>query len=101
MHGCSKLFARLVPMIVSGSQIVLLADPGFGSLMRKNIDLEVRQPALVRLADTSIAFTGKAASKEYQPVLESLLSTLETEIVSHEKTLQKKQSPKEAEWTLY
>ena len=52
-------------------------------------------------ADTSIAFTGKAANPDYQPVLESLLSTLETEIVSHEKTLQKKQNSKEAEWTLY
>ncbi|HYI96943.1 MAG TPA: hypothetical protein VEX68_25595 [Bryobacteraceae bacterium] len=101
MHGRSKSFARLVSAIIFGSPIVLLADPGFGSLRRKNIDLEVRQPALVRLSDTSIAFTGKVASKEYQAVLESLLSTLETEIVSHEKTLQKKQSPKEAEWTLY
>ena len=45
--------------------IPTLADPGFGSIRKKTIDLQVRQPALVRLANTSVAFTGKVANPEY------------------------------------
>jgi hypothetical protein len=78
----------------------LIAAPGWG-LRRRNINLEVRQPAMVRLSDTSIAFSGKAANPEYQTVLQSLLTTLETEIVAHDKTLIKKEKPNDAEWTLY
>jgi hypothetical protein len=93
--------AFVLATVICILELPLQADPGFGTIRKKSITLEVRQPALVRLANTSIAFTGKSANPEYQTVLQSLLSTLETEIVSHEKTLIKKQDPKAAEWTLY
>ena len=32
------------------------ADPGFGLLKKKKVTLQVRRPAAVRLANTSIAF---------------------------------------------
>ena len=83
------------------TQATLSAGPGFGTIRKKTINLEARQPAVVRLADTSIAFSGKAANTEYQPVLQTLLATLQTEILSHEKSLVIKPDPKEAEWTLY
>lgn len=79
----------------------LWAGPGFSALHRKTINLEVRKPALVRLADTSIAFTGKASNPEYQSVLQSLLTTIATELVKHENSLVAKPDPKQAEWTLY
>jgi hypothetical protein len=77
-----------------------MGGPGFGTLRRKYIELKTRQPASVRLFNTSIAFTGSSTNREYTPVQESLLATLETELVSNEKTLVKKNSPHEAEWTL-
>src|SRR5450432_1659473 len=77
-----------------------MGGPGFGTLRRKYIELKTRQPASVRLFNTSIAFTGRSTNRDYTPVQESLLATLETELVSNEKTLVKKNSPHEAEWTL-
>ncbi len=78
----------------------LLAKPGF-PMMRKNVvQLRTRQPALVRLADTTVAFIGGATNPEYSPVEASLLATLETELLKNENTLIKKSSPAEAAWTL-
>jgi hypothetical protein len=77
-----------------------VAGPGFGTMRRKYIELKTRQPASVRLFNTSIAFTGSSTNREYTPVQESLLATLETELVSNEKTLVKKNTAHEAEWTL-
>ena len=76
----------------------LLGDAGFGTIRKKKITLQVRQPALVRLANTSIAFTGRSTNPEYLPVQESLLAILSTELLSNEKTLQVKQNPAEANW---
>src|SRR6185295_4881578 len=77
---------------------ILLAGPGFG-LVKKRIELQTRQPAVVRLANTSIAFTG-APAPMYPTVMESLLATLETELISNERTLVKKKTAAEADWGL-
>ena len=66
----------------------LLGDAGFGTIRKKKITLQVRQPALVRLANTSIAFTGRSTNPEYLPVQESLLAIYSTELLSNVKTLQ-------------
>lgn len=82
------------------AQSILVGDPGFGTLLRKKkVDLEIRQPAAIRLANTSVAFTGSVTSPAYASVRDSLLATLETEILGNEKTLVKK-SPGEADWVL-
>ncbi len=83
------------------SQYIALAGPGFSTLHKKTIHLEVRKPALVRLANTSVAFQGAATNHEYQPVLVSLLTMLGTEIVKNEKTLVLKSNIRDADWTLY
>lgn len=77
-----------------------LAKPGFPMVRKKVVQLRTRQPALVRLSDTTIAFVGGATNPEYSPVEASLLETLETELLRNEKTLVKKGSPAEAAWTL-
>jgi tetratricopeptide (TPR) repeat protein len=84
---------------VFGAQAPLLGAPGFGTLRKKVIQLQVRRPAVVRLANTSIAFRGKVANPEYAPVLASLEATLETQLVSNERTLVKKPVDA-AEWVL-
>jgi tetratricopeptide (TPR) repeat protein len=86
---------------ILGPQTVMLAGPGFGGIggmRKKKIDLQTRQPALVRLANTSIAFTGSSTNPEYTPVQGSLLATLETQLIGNEKTLLRKNNPSEAEW---
>jgi hypothetical protein len=65
-------------------------DPGFGTLRKRKLDLSVRQPAKVRLANTSFAVNGSVTSPDYMPVLESLTATLETELLANEHTLIKK-----------
>lgn len=75
------------------------AAPGFGTLRKKGVELNVRQPAAVRLANTSIAFEGKSSNREYTPVQESLLATLSTELLKNEKTLVRG-APAEAQWML-
>jgi hypothetical protein len=75
----------------------LWAGPGFGTIRKNRIELQTRQPAVVRLADTSIAFTGSAA-RQHGDVEEILLATLETELLSNEKTLVKKNTAAEANW---
>ncbi len=80
---------------------VALAGPGFSTISRKHISLEIRKPGQIRLANTSVAFSGNVTNPQYQPVLASLLTTLATEIVKNEKTLVVKATPKEAEWTLF
>ena len=94
---------RILPAIATAlivlTAVPLLADPGFGVIRKRKIDLNVRRPALIRLANTSIAFRGNVANKEYSPVLGSLEATLETELVSNERTLVKKPAG-EAEWVL-
>jgi hypothetical protein len=59
---------------------LLFGDPGFGSLHKRKIDLSIRQPAAVRLANTSFAVTGSSTNPAYVPVQESLTATLETEL---------------------
>ncbi len=86
-----------------GITIILLpsglrADPGFGTLRKKKLDLQIREPAVVRLANASIAVTGSADRANTQ-VLESLLPTLETELLSNEKTLVKR-APPEADYVI-
>lgn len=68
---------------------LLCADPGFGTLRKKKLELEIRQPAVVRLANTSFAVAG-SADRAYQQALDSLMPTLETELLANEKTLVKK-----------
>jgi hypothetical protein len=74
-------------------------DPGFGTLRKRKLDLSVRQPAAVRLANTSFAVNGSSTDKSYMPVVESLNATLETELLANEHTLVKKPVG-EAAWVL-
>jgi hypothetical protein len=92
---------RLALLVLLGSPSFVCADPGFGGIRKKSINVDVRKPAAVRLTDTSIAFTGNVSNTEYASVLESLRTTMETEVISNERTLIKKNDPKEAEWTLF
>jgi tetratricopeptide (TPR) repeat protein len=78
----------------------MMGRPGFSMLRKKVIELQTRHPAVVRLSDTSIAFTGGATNPEYAPVEASLLETLETELLKNEKSLMKKSTSVEADWTL-
>ena len=97
--GYARKVSALVIAVLS-AHAVLWGDPGFGSLRKKKINLPVRQPAAVRLANASIAFTGSPSSPAYARVQENLLTTLETEMLGNEKTLVKKANPAEAEWVL-
>jgi hypothetical protein len=81
------------------SEIPLGADPGFGLLKKRKVTLQVRRPAPVRLANTSIAFITKEANANYRAVSAPLEATLETELVSNERTLVKK-GPADADWTI-
>jgi hypothetical protein len=97
-------YSRTIPAAVAaiailGLDAVLLADPGFGSIRKRKINLQVRRPAVVRLTNTTIAFRGGATSPQYQPVVPTLQATLETELVSNDRTLVKRPQP-EAAWTL-
>ena len=99
--GISAALRRLV---LAGGLLCLLAgvglsDPGFGTVRKRKIDLSIRQPAAVRLANTSFAVTSSSTNPGYLPVQESLTATLETELLSNEHTLVKK-SPGEAAWVL-
>jgi len=78
----------------------LWAGPGFGTFRKKSLELQTRQPALVRLSDTTIAFRGSSTNAEYKPVEGSLIATLETALVANEKSLVKKENPNDAEWVL-
>jgi len=75
----------------------LWAGPGFGTIRKNKIELQTRQPAVVRLADTSIAFSG-AATRQYGDVEENLLATLEAEMLANERTLVKKNTAAQADW---
>ena len=97
--GYVRKVSALVTAILA-VHAVMFGDPGFGSLRKKKISLPVRQPGAVRLANTSIAFTGSSSSPAYARVQDSLLTTLETEMLGNEKTLVKKTSSAEAEWVL-
>jgi hypothetical protein len=68
--------------------------------LRKKIQLQVRQPATVRLANTSVIIKGAVTSPEYAPVQGSLVERLESELHRNEPTLQKPSDPVAAEWTL-
>jgi hypothetical protein len=89
----------VVSLTVLTSQTSLLADPGFGLLKKRKVSLEVRRPAAVRLANTTIAFRSRVANQGYAPVAGTLEATLETELVSNERTLVKKPAG-EAAWTV-
>ncbi len=91
--------ALMVGITILAVPTLLFADPGFGTLRRKVMDLRTRRPALVRLANTSLALRSNASDPQYQNALASLVATLETELLSNEKTLVKKPEG-QAEWTL-
>jgi hypothetical protein len=92
--GYAQRVSALVIAVFS-AHAVLWGDPGFGSLRKKKISLPVRQPAAVRLANSSIAFTGSPSSPAYARVQENLISTLETEMLGNEKPwLRKRIRPK-------
>jgi len=93
------LVAGLILCTLIASDTVLLADPGFGRLKKRKVTLQVRRPAAVRLANTSIAFRTGVANQSYSAVAAPLAATLETELVSNERTLVKK-SPGDADWTV-
>ena len=69
---------------------VVLADPGFGLLKKRKVTLQVRRPAAVRLANTSIAFRTRVANPAYAPVaapLEARLRTIVSSLSGMEFTL--------------
>ena len=89
-------FAVILALV---AEAAILGDPGFGTFRKRKIDLELRRPAVVRLANTSIGFKSAGASPAYRPVLAPLEATLETELVGNERTLVKKPAS-EAEWVV-
>lgn len=90
-------FILPVGLLVLGN--VALAGPGFGTPRKKGVELKVREPAAVRLANASIAFVGSSSNREYTPVQGSLLATLSTELLKNEKSLIR--APQnEAQWVL-
>jgi hypothetical protein len=100
MRSANGSFVSRLILTFAGSALLASAGPGFGTIKKRSITLQVRQPASVRLAHTSIGFKGSSTNPEYAAVQGSLLATLETELVSNEKTLVKKENPAEAEWIL-
>ena len=88
----------LVCVVLGASEATVLGDPGFGLIKKRKVDLQVRRPAAVRLANTSIAFRSSSASPAYGAVTAPLEATLETELVSNERSLVKKA---DADWTLH
>ena len=93
------LLGGVLAVAVLTTQVVLVGAPGFGLLRKKKVDLQVRRPAVVRLANASLAVRGKATDSRYQPMVSGLETSLETELVGNEKTLTKK-APAEADWVL-
>src|SRR5262245_2018354 len=91
------LYGVVIVLGILACQSVVGAQ-GFG-LRKRKIVLQVRQPALVRLADTSLAFKSSVTSPEYAPPVQTLEAVLETELMGNEKTLVKK-SESEAQWVL-
>ena len=89
----------LVACVLLISQATLLGDPGFGLLKKRKISLQIRRPAAVRLANTTIAFRSRVANAAYAPVASPLEATLETELIGNERTLVKK-TPADAAWTV-
>jgi len=81
------------------AQLAIVEGAGFG-LKKRKISLQVRRPAAVRLANTSVAFVGSVTNKEYEPVLGSLETSLETELVGNEHTLVRKPTPADAAWLI-
>ena len=94
----ARSFLAVVGLLCLGTYVA--ASPGFGTLRKKTLELNIRQPARVRLANTSIAFRGSASNPEYGHVVASLLATLGTELVANEKTLIEKDKPADATWVL-
>lgn len=54
----------------------------------------------MRLANTSFALTSSSTNREYCLVQDSLLATLETELISNEKTLVRQPVPTSADWII-
>ena len=68
--------ALMVGITILAAPTLLFADPGFGTLRRKVMDLRTRRPALVRLANTSLALRSNASDPQYQNALASLVASL-------------------------
>ena len=83
---------------ILGAQVAV-DGAGFG-LRKRKISLQVRRPAAVRLANTTVAFVGSATNKEYQSVLGSLEQSLEAELVGNERTLVRRPTPADAAWLI-
>lgn len=94
-----SLLGSVLAVAVLTSQVVLVGAPGFGLIRKKKVDLQVRKPAVVRLANASLAVRGKSTDNRYQTVVPGLETSLETELVSNERTLLKKTAA-EADWVL-
>ncbi|MCU1339239.1 MAG: hypothetical protein JWO19_4820 [Bryobacterales bacterium] len=97
------VYARPALTLAAGfflAHSILWGDPGFGSLRKKKLSLPIRQPAVVRLANTSIAFTGSSANRTFAQIQDVLLTSLAAEMLDNEKTLVRKSTPAEAEWAL-
>jgi hypothetical protein len=99
MHSSPRRLAvvGLLFGVLIAAETSLFADPGFGLLKKRKVTLQVRRPAPVRLANTSLAFRTDVANAQYRPVSAPLAATLETELISNERTLTKK-TP--ADWTI-
>jgi tetratricopeptide (TPR) repeat protein len=94
-----SLGLALLGLTITGEE-PLFAKVGFGlGPFKKPIELQARQPAAVRLANTSVYFEGASTNKEYFPVQDSLLVTLGTELISNEKSLVLKDKQSDAQWT--
>jgi len=99
-HGSPRtLLTSIVLVALITSQVVLIGAPGFGVLRKKKLDLQVRRPAVVRLANTSLAVRGKATDNRYQGLAPTVETSLETELVGNERSLVKKPAG-QAEWTV-
>lgn len=91
---------RAAVLLIAVWSTVVWGAVGFGTIRKRAITLQTRQPATVRLSNTTIALKASAADGLDAAVGRSLLSTLETALVSNDKTLVVKANPAEAEWVL-
>ena len=90
----------LPALILLSAATIASASPGFGLMRKKSLALKTRQPAMIRLANTSLAFKSAYTNPEYAPVVMSLATQLGTELVANEKSLLVKENPHDAAWVL-
>ena len=81
------------------SEVVVLADLGFGTFRKRKLTLEVATARPRPAGKYQHRLQGQRHQSTYQSVLQTLQATLETELIGNERSLVKK-TPGEAEWTL-